>query len=222
METLEKRFSIENEEFYRPRFNAAPSQLLPVITLQQQKQISFYHWGVTPEWSKSKAISKKLYNILNSEIARKPSFKKALTQNRCVVPADGFYQWKKVSKKSVVPYRVTLANKELFSIPALYEEFENENDEVVHTFTVIVRPSVPALAQFDETMPVIFNADMEKIWLNEEHTEEELLGLLSQEPTNDFDFYTVSPEINDVGKDVPSLIHPTTPADQFGNYSLFD
>lgn len=221
MEELTERFSIESEEFYRSRYNAAPSHLLPVITLNKPDQILFYHWGVTPEWSKSKSISKKLYTVLASDIPKKPSFKKALVKHRCLVPADGFYAWRKISKKGEVPYRFTFPNQDIFSIPALYEEYENEQEENVCTFTIILKKANATLAAFDETMPVLFNKEQEQIWLNTESNEEQLMQLLQDENPETLEHYSVSPEINNIDKDVPSLVNPSTPADQFGNYSLF-
>ena len=221
MSELKERFSIEEEEYYRPRYNAAPSHLLPVVTLENPERVSFYHWGVTPEWSNKKSISKKLYSILNSEVTRKPSFKKALNSYRCLVPADSFYVWKKITKKREIPYRVSLSNNKLFSMPALYEEYENEDGEVKHTFTIVVSVANDALRQFEDTMPVIFDSEKENIWMNDDSSEDELLDLLaiSSEPV---DYYPVSPQINDIDKDSKLLIQPSTPADQFGNYSLFD
>ncbi|MDH5365465.1 MAG: SOS response-associated peptidase [Cyclobacteriaceae bacterium] len=222
IEELSERFSIANEEFYRPRFNAAPSHLLPVITLNKPDQISFFHWGVTPEWSKNKSISKKLYTILASEIPKKPSFRKALVQHRCLVPIDGFYAWKKISKKGEVPYRFTFPNEDIYSIPALYEEYENDKEENVSTFTIILREANTILASFDKTMPALFKKEQEQIWLNTENNEEQLMLLLQNTNSEVLEHYSVSPEINNIDKDVPSLITPSTPADQFGNYSLFN
>jgi len=222
MEDLSKRFSIENEEFYRPRYNAAPSHLLPVIPLERPDQISFYHWGVTPEWSKSKSISKKLYTILANDIPRKPSFKKALIKHRCLIPADGYYSWKKISKKSEIPFRFTLAQQAIFSIPALYEQYTNEQDETVTTFTIIVQRATSTQYSFEDTTPVIFSKNQEDIWLNIESAEVQLMDLLLAPTTELIEHYSVSPEIKDINKDSPTLINLSSPADQFGNYSLFN
>jgi putative SOS response-associated peptidase YedK len=222
IEELEQRFSIEYEEFYRPRFNAAPSHLLPVIALNSKSKISFFHWGVTPDWAKNRAISAKLYSILRSEIVRKPSFKKALVQHRCLIPADGFYVWKKISKKSEIPYRFIPSGDTIFSIPALYEQYENEKDETITTFSIIIKEANEAVSMFEETMPVIFTKEQESVWLNKESTEDTLFELLQNTNFDSLSYYSVAPAINDIDKDVPSLINPTAPADQHGNYSLFD
>lgn len=222
IETISERFSIAKEEYYRPRYNAAPTHLLPVITADNSNKISFFYWGIIPEWSKSKTISSKLYNAFSVDIPNKPSLKNDLNKRRCIVPADGFYVWKRISKKGKAPYRFTLASKETFSFAGLWEEFENDQDETVHTFTIITTVANSVVSGFEDFMPVIFDKEKEKIWLSNDAKQDELLDLLTPVLTEQLSHYSVSPEVNDITKDVPSLITPSTPADQYGNYSLFD
>ena len=101
-EEIEKRFNVEVPEVYAPRYNAAPSQILPVITNQNPEGLSFFHWGLIPRWAKDKSISSKLINARAETITEKASFKNAMKHRRCLVLADGFYEWKPTGKKSCI------------------------------------------------------------------------------------------------------------------------
>lgn len=219
---IETRFEVEVTDAYKPRFNAAPTQLLPVITNENPDGMSFFYWGLIPEWSKSKAVSIKLFNAQAEAINEKPTFKNALKQHRCIVPADSFYEWKRVSKKSKIPYRFLLNNNNTFSFAGLWEEFEDDNDEVMHTFTIITTEPNEMVQPIHERMPVMLTPDTEKIWLDNASSEHDLLNVLLPFDANGMTNYTVSSQVNNVANDLPSIIAPSAPADQFGNYSLFD
>ncbi|HWA35330.1 MAG TPA: SOS response-associated peptidase family protein, partial [Cyclobacteriaceae bacterium] len=104
-ESIGERFSVDVPDFYKPKYNAAPTQLLPVITSSSPGGVSLFYWGTSPEWSKNKLLGEKIINTRAENFADRPSLKKALRKNRCIIPADGFYGWKKVGKKTAIPYR---------------------------------------------------------------------------------------------------------------------
>jgi putative SOS response-associated peptidase YedK len=214
-------FEIEPYGFDKPRFNAAPAQLLPVITAGSQG-LSHFYWGTMPQWSKNKSISEKIINVHGEQIAERPTLKKSLKKYRCMVPADGFYVWKRVGKKTNIPYRVRLADKSLFGMAGFWEEFDDETGEVHHTFTIITIPSSGSLGELCERMPLIFNKADGKTWLSNGSEEADLLTLISSPPELVFDCYTISPRINSADIDEATLTQPTPPADQFGNLTLFN
>jgi len=219
---IEARFEVEVPDTYTPRFNAAPTQLLPVITSEHPDGLSFFFWGLIPEWSKSKAVSVKLFNAQAETLNEKPTFKRALEKHRCIVPADSFYEWKRVSKKSRIPYRFLLNNGSIFSFAGLWEEFEDDNDEIVHTFTIITTTPNGVVASVHDRMPVILTPSSEKIWLDEDSSSDQIIDILQPYKSDAMTSYTVSSLVNNVSNDSESLIAPSAPADQFGNYSLFD
>lgn len=221
LQQLKDRFSVDVPAHYKSRHNAGPSQLLPVIT-SGSKGISFFYWGISPEWSKNKTISEKIINIRAEQILEKPVFRKKLVRFRCIVPCDGFYLWKKISKRSSVPYRFVLKSKKLFSLAALWEEYEDTKGENFHTFSIITLKAVPAVEPIHERMPLLFDKDMETIWLNPGVTESELNRLMQAGNPAELEFYTVSPRISVLEKDEPSMSQPSAPADQHGNLTLFD
>lgn len=216
------RFDIEEPESFKPRYNAAPSQLLPVITHESPQGFSYFYWGAAPQWSKNKTFAERIINTRGELIKDKPVLKKNLKTHRCLIPADSFYAWKKVGKKTQVPWRIILKLKETFSMAGLWEEYDDHEGNSFHTFSIITTPAENWIAEITERMPLIFSKKEEKLWLNEKATEEELLSLFTSFPTNLLEGYNVSPNINSVEKDGPSLIIPTPPSDQYGNLTLFD
>lgn len=219
---LRDRFNIEVTANYQKRYNAAPTQLLPVITSATPSGFSFFYWGLVPDWSKNKAISTKLINARADTLAEKISFRTALHSRRCLVPADGFYEWKKVSKKSKIPYRFILNDQQPFAFAGLWEEYENVDEEIVHTFTIITTEANAVVKPIHDRMPVILTPENEKIWMNNDTTESELLNVLKPYDANEMGLYAVSSRVNNAANEGPELIDPAPAADQFGNYSLFD
>jgi putative SOS response-associated peptidase YedK len=219
---LEKRFGTDVLDTYSPNFNAAPTQLLPVITTASAQGISTFYWGTSPEWSKNKTLSEKIINIRMESISEKPMLKKGMMKNRCLVPADGFYAWRKVGKKTSIPYRLVTNDQDLFSFAGIWEEFEDTDGNEFHTFSIITVEAKGIVATIHERMPVIFMREHEEIWMDKHSTEDDLLQLLAPYPAEKINHYPVSPQINNANTNVPSLIVPTPPADQFGNLTLFD
>ncbi len=221
-QALSERFGVDVPGGYKPRFNAAPTQLLPVITAEQPEGLSFFYWGLIPSWSKNKSISTKLINARAETLAEKASFRTALKTRRCIVPADGFYEWKRVSKKGRVPHWFFLADRTVFSFAGLWEEFENEEGEMMHTFTIITTDANDMLADVHDRMPVILSKKEEKIWLDPQEEIENATSILRPYPAIKMDNHAVSSQVNMVTNDSPLMINPAPAADQFGNYTLFD
>lgn len=219
---LAERFSVEPSDHYKPRFNAAPTQLLPVITSSGSSGISWFYWGRPPHFAKSKNLAEKIINLSVETLLERPVLKKMLMQNRCIIPADGFYTWKKVGKKTAIPHRVTESGHKPFSFAGLWEEFEDEDGSMVHTFTMLTIRSNELILPFHEKMPVLFDKVQETIWLNPASTEIELTNILKVYAANKLGIYTVSSLINNPEKDHPSLILPAPSGDQHGNLTLFD
>jgi putative SOS response-associated peptidase YedK len=221
-EEIKQRFSVDVPGFYKSRYNAAPTQLLPVITSSTPQGVSLFYWGTSPEWSKNKMLSEKIINLRTESINDKPAIKRALMRSRCIIPADGFYTWKKVGKKTNIPYRFVLIEQNVFSFAGLWEEFEDTDGNEIQTFTVITTPANNVVKTIQERMPVILTKEGEAVWLNKASEETDLLKLLVPYPDNLISHYPVSPAIGNTERDVASLILPTPPADQFGNLTLFD
>jgi len=222
IQQLVDRFQIEDSPPYKPKYNAAPSHLLPIITHESPQGLSYFYWGVAPQWGKNKTVAERLVNTRVEAIQDKPMLKKNLLRYRCLIPADGFFAWKKVGKKTSIPWRFVPAKKNLVSFPGLWEEYDDAEGNAFHTFSMITTVANKNVLTVTERMPVIFNQVEEAIWLNKKSTEEELLKLLKNNIPIELDGYTVSPGINSPELEKASLILPTPAADQFGNLTLFD
>jgi putative SOS response-associated peptidase YedK len=218
---LEERFQAEMLVDFKPRYNIAPTQLVPVITSESPKGFSFFYWGITPDFAKNKPVSQKFINAKAETVNEKISFKSSFEKRRCLVPADGFYEWKKLGKKTKVPYRFTIANNEAFSFAGIWEEYENEKGEINHTFLILTTEPNRLVAEVHDRMPVILKKEDEKKWLDKYSSETSLLQMLTTYSADDMLSYTVSPLVNQVQNDSPGIIRKTSPMDQFGNYTLF-
>ncbi|HYF71064.1 MAG TPA: SOS response-associated peptidase [Ohtaekwangia sp.] len=221
-EKISERFAVDVPDFFQPKYNAAPTQLLPLITSVSPEGISTFYWGTSPEWSKNKTLSEKIINVRAELIQEKVSLRKSLMKGRCIIPADGFYAWKQAGKKTHIPYRFVTKNQDIFSIAGLWEEYEDTEGNEMHTFTIITTPANELVSSICERMPVILTKETEKIWLNQSSKEDDLMNVLQSYPSTEINLYSVSPRISDSTADVPSLIIPSPPADQHGNLTLFD
>ena len=102
---IEERFQAEMLPDFNPRYNIAPTQLVPVITSQSPKGFSFFYWGITPDFGQNKPVAQKLINARSETVKEKISFKNSFEKRRFLIPADGFFEWKKLGKKTKIPYR---------------------------------------------------------------------------------------------------------------------
>lgn len=218
---LEDRFAAEMLDPFHPRYNIAPTQLVPVITSDSPKGFSCFYWGVTPAFAKNKPVSQKLVNVKAETVAEKASHMNAFKKKRCLVPADGFYAWKKVGKKTEIPYRFIKHKEELFAFAGIWDEYETEDGQLEHTFLILTTLPNQSVAEIQDRMPVILDKANEARWLDKTATESDLLSMLKPYPDDKMMAYPVSPMINHVANDSPYVIRKTLPMDQFGNYTLF-
>lgn len=218
---LEERFQAEMLTDFKPRYNIAPTQLVPVVTSQSPKGFSFFYWGITPEFGRNKPVSQKLINAKAESVHQKITFKSSFKQRRCIIPADGFYEWKKLGKKTSIPHRFTLREGGLFSFAGIWDEYETVDGENQHTFLILTTQPNELVSEVHDRMPVVLTQETEKKWLNNYSSEEELLEILKPFSANEMLSYPVSTLVNSVKNDSPALIRKTDPMDQHGNYTLF-
>ena len=175
-EKLLTMFGVEIPDGFKPQYNAAPTRLLPVITNESPKGISFFYWGLPPSMSKSKTVSKRLMNAEMDLLETKSSYKNTIQNQRCLAVADGLYFWKKLSKKGRVPYRFILNEEEPFFLAGIWDEFEDNDGTQVHTFNIITKPSSVQLSPFSDTMPVILSKEKSDEWLSDDVKESRQLN----------------------------------------------
>jgi putative SOS response-associated peptidase YedK len=160
------------------RYNAAPSQALPVITSKQPEAIQYYNWGLLPFWAKDEKSIKRSINARAETITEKPSFHNLLKSKRCLIPADGFFEWQ-VTPKGKVPHRIMLENEHIFSFAGLYDDWLDQlTGELLHTFTIITTDANDTVKPIHTRMPVILSPEAEELWLDQHEPQDELLSLL--------------------------------------------
>ncbi|WP_420387274.1 SOS response-associated peptidase [Roseivirga sp.] len=219
---IKEHFSVEIPEGHKGTYNAQPTDLLPVITSADPDMLNYYHWGITPSFTKSKGVSHKLLFAPVEDILNKASQRKSLKQQRCIIPADSFYYWKDLGKKEQVPYRFYLSNNSLFSIAGIWDSFENEEGEQVNTFMMLTTKANSDINDVSERMPALLNDDLLVEWLNDSNTAESILEYVV--PFNDeaIKSYTINPKLADPQFNNADLWQKVPPANQFGNLTLFN
>ena len=222
-EELQNWFQADLTESFKERYNAAPTQLLPMLTMGDPKRFSFSYWGLPPKWSNNKPLSNKLINIPVASAEKRSSVKKALKNKRCIVPADGFYFWKKIGKKSEVPYKAISENNELMAFAAIWDEHDEPNEgKASYTFNIFTKVSDNHLIPITNTMPLILPKRLYDIWLNIASNEEDINQILQGNDSVMLQCFSVTPKLSDPNYNSPDLLKHTRPADQFGNYTLFN
>lgn len=218
---IDETFNVDVTEAFQPRYNACPTQLLPVITSDNPNGLSFFYWGTTPAFAKGKRVSDKLTMAPVEQIPDRPALKRYIRTQRCAIIADGFYDWKTLSRKGRTPYRFFLPDNEPFAIAGLWDSFDNDQGETIHTFMMITTPANKEVADITTRMPAILEKDLIIEWLNDSNTEESTISLLKPYSEKILDRFTVNPKLGDSRFDSPELLKNVPPADQFGNFTLF-
>lgn len=205
------KFGLDNfapvePEFYTPRFNVAPTQRIVVIpTSDMQREARRMRWGLIPGWAKEASIGARLINARAEGIDTKPAFRAAFKHRRCLIPADGFYEWRQ-TPRGKQPYRVVLAGGELFALAGLWEHWKDAQGEAVESCCIITCEPNELTATFHNRMPVIVAPEDYETWLT--GTPEHALALLRPYPAEQMRAYPVSARVNSPGNDTPELIDP--------------
>lgn len=194
-------------EQLRPRYNAAPSQELPVIPNREPRALELFRWGLVPFWAKDAKIGNRMINARSETLTEKPSFKKALEQRRCLVPADGFYEWKKtdVGKQ---PHFIRLRSGSPMALAGLWERWD-KGPEPLLTFTIVTTTPNPLMARLHHRMPVILPERTWARWLDPDPLLSDALeGMFDPYPADEMEAFEVSTAVNSPANDAPELIQP--------------
>lgn len=205
-----KRLLIKNPlSDFTPRYNIAPSQNAPVILNENEKSIQLLRWGLIPSWAKDPKIAYQLYNARAETIAEKPSFRNAFKKRRCLIPADGFYEWRMESDgKTKTPMRVRLKSKEPFTFAGLWETWKDPQEKESRTFTIITTEPNEVLQPIHNRMPVIMKPEDEEAWLDPQADLKHLTKILMPYSSNAMEAYAVSKLVNSPKHDSPDCIEP--------------
>lgn len=213
-EQLAETFSLQDvpAEFLSPRYNIAPTQRMPVVVrnAEGQNQLVKMRWGLVPSWSKDAKAAARMINARSETLAEKPSFREAYKKRRCLVVADGFYEWKANAEGPKTPLYIKLRNSGLFGLAGLWEGWkEPETGEIWTTCTIITTTPNDLLKPIHDRMPVILPRQQYGTWLNPEVSNPfELGSLLTAYPADEMTYYPVSTRVNNARYEAPDLIDP--------------
>lgn len=211
LQTLQIRFAFDPGEVdLVRRYNIAPGQLAPVITGDNERRLAMMKWGLVPSWAKDPSIGHKMINARSETIAEKPSFRNGLRQRRCLVPADGFYEWQKhPDSKTKTPIHFYLKDHLPFAFAGIWERWIDPDGNDLKTCTLITTEANKLISPFHHRMPVILRTDHEAPWLDQKLTDpEQLRTLMSAYPPEEMEYHSVATLVNSPTNDSPECILP--------------
>lgn len=208
VEAIVSVFQLSEVPKLEPRYNIAPTQLVPTLhQIQRDKrQFQMLRWGLIPSWAKNPAIGNKLINARAETVAEKPSFRSAFRHRRCLVIADGFYEWRRQDGKKQ-PFYFRLQDGQPFAFAGLWEHWQNPNGEVIDSCTIITTEANETLQPIHDRMPVILNPKDYDSWLDPMEKPEQLQQLLQPYSSTNMTSYPVSTKVNKPTNDTPELIN---------------
>lgn len=184
--------------FLRPRYNIAPTQIVPVVVGGQGRALRLMRWGLVPSWAKEQSISQKMINARAETLTEKSSFKRLLFSRRCIIPATGFYEWKKDGGRKL-PLHFRLKSGGLFGFAGLWDRWKYPDGEGrdLESFTIITTSPNELLRQVHHRMPVILPREGEARWVDPGlKGAGELLSMLKPFPFEEMEGYPVTPLVN--------------------------
>lgn len=193
------------------RYNIAPTQnVLAIIERHGERRAGFLRWGLVPSWAKDPSIGQKLLNARAETVGDKPSFRQAIAKRRCLILADGFYEWRQEGGKRI-PIRFTLRSGEPFAFAGLWESWRQPDGDMLHTCTIITTTPNDLVATVHDRMPVILTPEAEEMWLDTSIRDSALLrSLLAPYPTEEMRGYAVSTIVNSPMTDTAACIAPAS------------
>ncbi len=205
--TLAKQFGVNEVPQIEARYNIAPTQnILAVQETLDGREMKWLKWGLVPSWAKDASMGARLINARSETVTEKPSFREAFKRRRCLIPANGFYEWQRTDGKKQ-PYFFQLKEGQPFGFAGLWDKWKSEDGSVLETCTILTTVANEVLAPVHDRMPVILHHDDYELWLNEDERKRELLkDLLLPYPADEMTSYPVSTLVNNIRRQGADLI----------------
>jgi putative SOS response-associated peptidase YedK len=209
IDDLGNRFRVYNPMIgARSRFNIAPGNEMPVIVHARQDEIAVMRWGLVPHWTHDLHAAPPLINARAETLVKKPSFEPLLKNYRCLVPASGFFEWKKEGTRKI-PFFVHLPQDPCFAFAGLYDEWHDPAGTVLSTYTIITTEANALMATIHNRQPVILSPEQEKVWLaGDVPGPGQLKEMLAPCPAERMAMYPVSFLVNSPVADDEQVIQP--------------
>jgi putative SOS response-associated peptidase YedK len=194
------------------RYNISPSQNIAVVANDGANQIDFYRWGLVPFWAKDPAIGNRMINARSESIAAKPAFREAFRLRRCLVPADGFFEWKQHEKggRGKIPLRIRMRSHQPFAFAGLWERWRDPaGGGELHTCTIVTCAANDLLRPIHDRMPVILRPEDYRRWIDPAPADPKLLQpMLAPFDASAMEAYAVGTTVNKAGNESPQCIEP--------------
>lgn len=213
-EALARVFHLAEAPLFSPRYNLAPSQMAGVVRLQNaQREWALLRWGLIPSWATDPKIAYNLINARSETASAKPSFRDAFRKRRCLVAADGFFEWRKEGKAKQ-PFLIRRADQQPFAFAGLWERWQPPKGDPLETFTILTTSANTQLASLHDRMPVILDTGDHAAWLDPEQPIDRLQALMRPLPDDVLSLVPVSSRVNSPKFDDPDCVKPLADAPQ--------
>jgi putative SOS response-associated peptidase YedK len=211
-EIIAQAFQVDNVPPLKPRYNIAPTQSVPTIlqlSTSTNRQLKMLHWGLIPSWAKDSKMGSKLINARAETVAEKPSFRSAFRQRRCLVLADGFYEWQQQEDKQKQPFYFRMSDEHPFAFAGLWEHWEDKDTgKTIESCTLLTTEPNELMQSVHNRMPVILEPKNYDIWLDPEVKNPELLQpFLHPYPAEEMTSFPVSKAVNKPSNDTAECIN---------------
>ena len=205
-------FGVDQVPEVEPRYNIAPTQRAPVVRGDEgRRRMDLVRWGLIPPWAKDPSIGQRLINARAETAAAKPSFRNAIRRRRCLVPADGFYEWQR-TPAGKQPWLIRMADGWPFAMAGLWEIWRPRDGEPLETFTILTTEPNEVVAPLHDRMPVILPPGSWDLWLDPSVTDPDRLApLLAPHPPEGMTAHPVTRAVGSPAFDEPACIEPVAP-----------
>jgi putative SOS response-associated peptidase YedK len=191
-----------------PNYNVAPTQgVAAVLSEGGERRLEILRWGLIPPWADDPQIGSRMINARAETAPEKPSFRKAFRERRCLIPADGFYEWKRTNG-SKQPYYIHMKDERSFAFAGLWESWNDNSGPAIRSCTILTTGPNALVAGVHNRMPVILPAGSYDAWLDPEAERDELAALLAPYPEDEMEAYPVSRFVNSPSNNDPRCIEP--------------
>ncbi len=206
-EAVQEYFGIEVPFALEPRYNVAPSQEVAVIRQQAdtQPEAAMLKWGLVPFWAKDAVIGNRMINARAETVAQKPAFRQAFKRRRCVILADGFYEWHTEDGRKT-PYFISLKTDHPFAMAGLWESWQTDDRPPLETCTIITTMASQSIGKLHDRMPVILDLPTTLDWIQAEREPEALIAMLKSYNDEEIQVWPVNRTVNNPANQGPTLI----------------
>jgi len=194
---------------HSPRYNIAPTQTVPIVRLDEsgQRRVDGARWGLVPHWAKDPSIGNRMINARSETAADKPAFRSAIRRRRCLIPADGFFEWQRVAGGKQ-PYHIRFRDRRVTAFAGLWERWRASDDApTLDSCTILTTSPTATVARIHDRMPVILSPDAWPVWMSrDELPRQTLQGIFTAGPDDALEAVAVSTRVNSPFNDDPDVL----------------